>query len=279
MDATAIFGLFLDLPPELRIQIWQEALPNINPALYTYRPGCWEPRLRTESDYDYTPGSDDENWLLEFCHDRLGGARLNIALVSVNREARDVALDWAAKRDVEIRRSGDSQVLIRHFDPERDCMYVSLDDWHAFLAEELEVPYELGWDQLERIFSPQCQVTRLAVPEAFFKLHDTTWRQLDDLLSSFPSVEALYVVSGQLSDMPSPGSHGDLPWRCEIDILQGPEVFWDHENENWLPRDGVKETQNQLCDEVVQPASRELYQGLVYCRKDAFRICKVYLVK
>lgn len=199
--------------------------------------------------------------------------------MSVNREARDVALDWAAERDVETRQGGDSQVLIRHFDPERDCMYVSPDDWYAFLAEELEVPYQLGWDQLERSFASRCQVTRLAVPEAFFKRNDATWRQLDDLMSSFSSVEALYVVSGRLSDMPSPGSYGDPPWRCEIDILQGPEVFWDHENEDWLPRDAVEETQKQLCDEVVQQASQELYQGLIDWRKDAFRICKVYLVK
>lgn len=278
-NATPTFPLFPDLPPELRIQIWQDALPAIGPALYPYKLGCWEPGLRTESDWDYTPGRDDQNWLLEFRHDRLGGARLDIALVSVNTEARDVALAWAAAQGIEVVRGGGggAPVLLRNFDPERDAMYVPPADWPRFLAEEPELPFELGWDRLGRSFAARCAVARAAVPEAFFgHARDAAWRALDDLCSSFSSVEALYVVSGGVSDMPSPGSGGR---RCEVDDLQGPEVVWDHENETWLPRDAGEETQARLCDEVVQQAAQELRQGLIEWRKESFRVCKVYLVK
>ncbi|KAK7744642.1 hypothetical protein SLS53_003529 [Cytospora paraplurivora] len=278
MNATAKFTLFPDLPLELRIQIWQDALPDtIGPGLYSYRPGCWEPRLLTESDYNYTPGDDSMNWALNFHYDRLGSARLNIALVLVNREARDVALDWAARQDVEIRQTGDSQVLIRHFDPERDCMYVSLDDWDAFQREELEVQWNLNnWEISYHI---ECHVTRIAVPEAIFTHKDATWRGLDDFFDGFSSIQALYVVSGQLSDMPSPDSDEDLPWHREIDILQGTEVVWDEENKTWLPQSAVEETQNQVCDEVIQQASQELSKGLAVGVHNPFRICKAYLVK
>ncbi|ROV96077.1 hypothetical protein VPNG_09168 [Cytospora leucostoma] len=280
MTATARFTLFSNLPPELRIQIWQDALPDtIGPGLYRYRPGCWEPRHITESDYNYTPGDDRSNWEINFRYDRLGSARFNNALVSVNREARDVALDWAAKRDVEIRQAGDSHVLLRHFDPERDCMYVSPDDWDAFLTEEIEVPWEFNLDQQDRSYHIECHVTRIAVPEAIFTHKDATWRGLDDLFDGFSSIQALYVVSGPLSDMPSPGSDGDLPGYCEIDILQGTELVWDLENKNWLPQNAVEETQNQVCDEVILQASQELYKGLAVGIHNPFRLCKAYLVK
>lgn len=285
-NATPTFPLFPDLPPELRIQIWQDALPAIGPALYPYKLGCWEPGLRTESDRDYTPGRDDQNWLLEFRHDRLGAARLDIALVSVNTEARDVALAWAAAaaQGIEVVRGGGGTgqpVLLRNFDPERDAMYVPPADWPRFLAEELELPFGLGWDRLGRSFAARCAVARVAVPEAFFgHARDAAWRALDDLCSSFSSVEALYVVSGEEgSDMPSQGSGGRPPWRCEVDDLQGPEVVWDYETETWLPQDAGEEARTRLCDGVVQQAAQELCQGLIDWQKESFRVCKVYLVK
>lgn len=281
MNATASFTLFPDLPPELRTQIWQDALPDvIGPGLYRYKPGCWEPRLLTEGEYGYLPGDDNNNWILEFRHDRLGGARLNIALVSVNREARDIALDWAAKQDVEIRQVGDSQVLIRPFDPERDCMYVSPDDWYGFQIEEIELPWDLGWDRLDRNFEIRCHVTRIAVPEAIFKDKDATWRGLDALVEGFSSVQALIVVSGRLSDMPSPGSDEGPPLHCEIDILQGTEMVWNYENKRFLPGNAVDDTQNQVYDEVIRQASQEVTQGLVkWDHRNPFSICKAHLVK
>jgi len=95
MATTAAFPLFSVLPFEMRDQIWRDALPKpAGPALYFYRGrGCWAAQKLTESDPGYMAGNDGMRF--EFGTDRLNdGCQFDLPLVSVNREARRVALAW-----------------------------------------------------------------------------------------------------------------------------------------------------------------------------------------
>lgn len=227
------FHLFSDLPPELRMQIWQHALSAIHlrPALYKYRPGCWESRRRTEFEWDYTPGDDEANWVLEFRHDKLEG-RFTISLMWVSCESRDATFKWAAaQNDIEVRPgNNDGPMLLRAFDWKCDVIYVAPEDWHEFLGEEIEWPWEHGWDELGRSYSVECHARRLAVHEDFFKDDRFTaeTRYLSDLRTSFSSAEVLYVVTGRF---PKNFPHGSPPWRCELDDARGVGVVWDRGSE------------------------------------------------
>ncbi|KAF3769135.1 hypothetical protein M406DRAFT_28429, partial [Cryphonectria parasitica EP155] len=224
------FPLFPNLPVELRIQIWQNALPdNIGPALYMYKRGCWRHRLLTESEYGYTPtGDENDNWVLEFCYALLGDSQLNITLLFVNSEARDVALAWAAKQapDTRIVEKDSLMMLVRPFKPESDAIYVTVDDWDTFLGEESELPYDLGWDRIDRIYGSHCAVTRLAVPEALFRQKEDHWRCLTDLFISWSCVETLYIVADPQPEMLASTGDESVLLRCEIDEVQGPGLLW-----------------------------------------------------
>jgi hypothetical protein len=88
------FPLFPALPPELRNQIWCEALPDdVKPALFFPKNGLWGLRHLTEADWDYNPDWDEANWNFDWNHKLLDKVQYEVPLVFVNREARSIALD------------------------------------------------------------------------------------------------------------------------------------------------------------------------------------------
>lgn len=276
------FPHFADLPPELRIQIWQHALPkDILPALHMYKPGCWKPYLLSVDHPDYLHSGPQDNWMLHFQHDQLaGGTRLRMALLSVNSEAREVALAWAAKHpSIEIHGESDSNgqpILLCRFDPKRDCMYVCPKDWDDFLREENQLPFELGWDDLGYSFSFECHRLKLAVPKEIFTQRDQSWRGLEDLLGSFSALRALCVVADEMPSIPAL-PHG---WRCEIDSKSGAKICWDYGNTEWHQQ-GHPSEERQLPfeDEMLWQAARELQSGLIFWQTEKFSVRKVSLSK
>jgi hypothetical protein len=91
------FPLFSSLAPELRIQIWRDALPDrIKPALFFYRgQGCWCPRHLTEADNGWVPPEGELNLGLDFRTDLLGDDnQFRVPIYFVNREAHSIALAW-----------------------------------------------------------------------------------------------------------------------------------------------------------------------------------------
>lgn len=91
---SSTFPHFSSLPPELRHQIWREALPDRDgPALYPYRTG--------DAYANPTRGNTDVcNVNFEFRHDLLGPVPVEVQqqLVFVNREARGIALAWVREQ-------------------------------------------------------------------------------------------------------------------------------------------------------------------------------------
>ncbi|KAF9879062.1 hypothetical protein CkaCkLH20_03295 [Colletotrichum karsti] len=283
----ARFTLFQDLPTELRIHIWEDALPDeIKPALYSYKPGCWKPRQMTESEYNYDPSNADNNWLIEFNHRMLGDAPLNIPLLWVNSEARDVVVAWAAKQGLEMRESeGEDKrirgpVPMRPFHPEQDALYVSLDDWDGFMNEVLELPFTLGWDQMDRQFGTQCEVYKVAVPETLFRERDAAWRSLPELFQPCPLVKEVYLVHDPQPDPAadaSLSSSGSVSVQKRYEIVKKAEeleLVWDPEGQVWLEH----AAEAGSLDQFVHQAAEELLQELTNYHIQEFNIRSIHAV-
>lgn len=122
---SSIFPLFSSLPPELRNQIWRDAVPDkVGPALYFYRNGYWCPRRLSKSDKGYDPEKDENNLNFEYRHDLLDDAQFEVPLVFVNLEARGIALAWVREQGIEIRFCENRQhpIFVRPCDPMRDAL-------------------------------------------------------------------------------------------------------------------------------------------------------------
>lgn len=80
------FSLLSSLAPELRSQIWHQALPDsVGSTLYTYKPGCFGPREFEEGDVEYD--ETGEILVMEWRHDLLDDSQFAIPLFFFNREA------------------------------------------------------------------------------------------------------------------------------------------------------------------------------------------------
>lgn len=92
-DTYPSFTCFSDLAGELRNMIWREALPREPaPALVPFMPGCWAPE------------GDEPDLALRFDHRKLEPIRFDLALLLVNREARNIALAWMSERGFDVPR-------------------------------------------------------------------------------------------------------------------------------------------------------------------------------
>ena len=167
---SSTFPLFSRLPPELRNQIWCNAVPDkIGPALYFYREGCWCPRLLSKSDKEYGPEYDENILIFEFCYDLLDDAQFEVPLAFVNREARGIALAWVRKQGIELRSYENRHypIFVRPFDPMRDALYVVLDKWFDFLCEPDNWRFQP--DLFEQLVDLKSDLTRIAVPESLLR--------------------------------------------------------------------------------------------------------------
>ncbi|KAJ0415773.1 hypothetical protein BJY00DRAFT_304611 [Aspergillus carlsbadensis] len=167
MAKTAKFHLFPSLPPELRLQIWHDALPAaLGPAVFPYQTGCWGPRHLTPGDPEYDSLHEDLNLNFEFDHTLLNPLEINIPLFHVNHEARSAALHWVQQQNLTTRFDKQTKQLafLRPFNAETDTLYVSRTQWNDFICEPLERPFEL--DLVERhLGCPGPAFSRLAIDE------------------------------------------------------------------------------------------------------------------
>lgn len=158
---TPTFVNFSALPPELRNQIWADALPRKDGrAIYPYRRWCWHPRPLSKSDTRYT--ENDDNLRLVFQFDLLY-LPVTLPLAAVNREARSIALDWARRHGVKRRfyEELNSYMFVRHFIPNYDTLFIPGG------SKTIEFCHE-PWDRLPGGESAwyELQLRQLAVPEA-----------------------------------------------------------------------------------------------------------------
>lgn len=237
-ESTAGFPHFRKLPPELQGQIWREALPGDikRAALFTWRPGCWGPAFRVETDPDYRTPIDehDRNLILKFNHDRLGYTRIYVPMAAVCAEAYDIAVAWAAEQGVEIHKGveGDGPMFVRPFHPERDVLYVSPRDWDEFISEPMKMPFELDIFK-DQFYGHRSAMSRVAVSELSLGKESI----LLELDLAHQAVRYLYVVADPQPDERSRSGVTSVPWRLEIEHAQAWKLFWVSDHQGIRRRD------------------------------------------
>ncbi|CEJ81846.1 hypothetical protein VHEMI01955 [[Torrubiella] hemipterigena] len=123
--STILFQHFSKLPLELQNQIWDESLPEKDaPAVFFYKPGCWEVHVPVAGDKRFDPDRPGRNWFV-FFEDRLAHTHVCPALLRVNAEARRAALRWAHRLGYKLQWNNRNQpVITRPMDRETDTLYL-----------------------------------------------------------------------------------------------------------------------------------------------------------
>ncbi len=222
---SSVFSLFSSLCPELRTQIWRDALPEgIGPALYSYKKGCWCPRRLIESDEGYDPNNDELNLNLEFRHDLLDNVQYDVPLVFVNREACGIALAWVRQQSIEIRPRKDRQhpVFVRPFDPTSDVLYVAFDKWDDFLTEQYDRQSEP--DLFEKLVNIEANITYIAVPEALLRSETSS---LNEMIQLFSRIEVLFIIVDAPPDLQCADNDIKVQRRWELESTQGGSFLWN----------------------------------------------------
>lgn len=270
------FPLFSSLSPELRNQIWRDALPvKVGPALYFYRKGCWCPRRLSKSNEGYDPENDENNLNFEFGHDLLDDVQFDVPLVVVNREARGIALGWVREQDIEIRPREDRQypVFVRPFDPMRDALYIALDKWNDFLCEPDDRQFQP--DLFGQLVDIKPDLTRIAVPEALLRSEIIT---LPEMFRYFFHLKVLFIIVDAQSDLQSADNDMKVQRRWEFESTQGRAFFWNDNRDSFDFGDSEYIGDEALC-RLIEKANKGLGEGLAKNHIRSFEIRPVFAIR
>ncbi|KAI0468178.1 hypothetical protein F4859DRAFT_216941 [Xylaria cf. heliscus] len=219
------FPLFSNLPPELRNQIWQDALPNrVGAGLYFYKQGCCGPEWVSTLD----GGSDHERstrtMVLEFQHSLLDDARFDIPLAFVSREARSIALAWAEEQGLKVCSSANGPIFLCPFNPRRDVLYIAPDQWDGFLRDHIELWF--GFGLIEQDPEIRSHLERVALPQSLLRSEFST---LLGLFNHYHDLKTLYIVADAPTrvDLPLGGKNDktEIQQRWELALPQSVEAF------------------------------------------------------
>ncbi|RHZ53849.1 hypothetical protein CDV55_100260 [Aspergillus turcosus] len=272
------FPPFSNLPPELRIQIWQASLPEKDsPALIFFKKGCWRLRRLSESEQGYDP-TDPHHPHFYFDPELLDHVEVNVPLFFVNREARAIALAWCHSQGISIRFSGNQQspIFARPFNSEQDVLYVPLDQWDGFLCE----PYD-------RMFSPelldQCVSTYalrlggIAVPEAQVSGNADVLHQLFE----WPYCPAvLYVIVDTPPDLRLEYAGASVQRRWEVQARAGGSLFYNWKDGRGSFEEGVSGySSHEHLYERIKEASEGLSEGITLHNVRSFEVRLVLVVR
>ena len=273
---SSTFPLFSSLAPELRNQIWGDALPDkVGPALHFYRKGCWCPRRLSESDEGYDLENDENNLNFEFCHGLLDDVLFEVPIIFVNREARGIAIAWVLEQGIEIRSGEDGQypVFVRPFDPVRDALYIELDKWNDFLREPDDRQDQP--DIFGQLVDVKPNLTRIAIPEALLRNQVDT---LSEMFRYFFHLEVLFIIVDAQPDLQSLDSDAKAQRRWEFESTQGGAFFWN-EDRGGFDFQGSKYIGNEALYRLIEEASKELGDGLAKNHIHSFEIRPVFAVR
>lgn len=266
-ENPTIFSLFSSLCPELRNQIWHDAMPDIiGPTLYFYKKGCWCPQRLTASDEGYDHDNEDLNLNFVFRHDLLYNAQYEVPLFFVNREARGIALAWVYQQGIELRPDQDRQHpgFVRPFDPEIDVLYVAHESWDDFLTEHYDRQSEP--DLFDKIVNVKANLTHLAVPEALLW---TDADSLNEMIWLFPGIKVLFFLIDAPPDLHYADNDMKVQRRWQLESTQGGSFFWNLDSGGFNIGDS-QYTGHEALYRLIEESGR---QGLG--REIAFRnICR-----
>ena len=273
---SSMFPVFPSLSPELRDQIWGEALPGkVGPALYFYRKGCWLPRRLSKSDKGYDAENDENNLNFEFRHDLLDDIHFEVPLVFVNHEAHGVALAWVRKQGIEIRPREDRQdpIFVRHFDPTNDALYIALDKWDDFLCEPIDRQSQP--DLIEQLVDIKADLTRIAVPEALLRSEVAT---LPEMFRHYFNLKVLFVIANTQPGLQFADKDMKAQWWWEFESTQGGAFIWNVDRGDFDFRDS-KCVGHEALYRLIEEANKGLGVGLVDNHIRTFEIRPIFAVR
>ncbi|MCJ1278049.1 hypothetical protein MMC21_005863 [Puttea exsequens] len=269
------FPLFSSLAPEIRNQIWRDALPDkVGPALYFYKKGCWCPRRRLKSEEDYNHQYEERNLNFEFRLDVLDDSQFEVPLVFVNREARGITLAWVSEQGIEIREENTRHpIFVRPFESTCDALYLELDKWNDFLREPYDRQDEP--DLLEQVVNIKSHLTRIAVPEELLRKEVATLQYMFDW---FNNLRVLYIIVDAQPDLQSADNDMKVQRRWEFESTRGRALCWDDERHDF----DCEDSENTCHEEVyrlIEEARKGLGEGLVRARMHSFEIRPAFAIR
>lgn len=236
---TQTFHPFPRLPPELRLQIWRDALPEKDsPAFTPYQSSGWTLVPASEAMHANNPRHIVE-W--KFHPESLDKIRVKIPLANVNYEARHVAIEWAHKQGIEVLFHGyrECVVFLRPFDPMRDVIWISEDAFEIFTNDCWGVHPSDG-PQASHVSHP-CKVGQFALPESVVMDGDSLY-SLYSAIATFDGDVVMYIVAGE---KPNPTAmfvdHTKVQPRWELcDAQEGEAFVWDRNNKRFEAKGGPR---------------------------------------
>ncbi|RHZ43799.1 2EXR domain-containing protein [Aspergillus thermomutatus] len=271
------FPHFSNLPPELRILIWHEALPQKDsPALIFFKKGCWHLRRLSESEQGYDP-TDPSHPHFYFRPELLDHVEVEVPLYFVNREARRIALAWCREQEISMRFSGNqSPVFARPFNPEHDVLYVPLDQWDGFLCE----PYD-------RMFAPEMldqsvstyalELGGIAVPEAQVLSSASVLHEMFEW-PYWPAV--LYVIVDPPPNLRLEYAGTNVQRRWEIQSRPGGTLFYNWKDGRGSFEDAIGECfGHEALYQRIKEASKGLGEGITLHNVRSFEVRPVSAVR
>uniref|UniRef100_A0A8H7NE80 2EXR domain-containing protein n=1 Tax=Bionectria ochroleuca TaxID=29856 RepID=A0A8H7NE80_BIOOC len=252
------FHLFPKLPPEIRSQIWECALPTLEPGVHFFRAGCWTPRYLTPTDDEYERDDLDYNRYAMFDNTRINKTWLAVSIVDVNREARQAALRWAQGHHLQLCFPQERQelVFLRHYNLEEDTLYVTPGRWERFV-QELMAPDDMRF--MNNSFSLTSYIDRIVIPDSFFEEAIPTLRQMFQT----HDLEALYVSETSLE----PVSDGFDP-SYQYEPSGGSIASWNSELQRFDFEAGNEEMDRTGWRQLLNQAAEALVESFAACRRE-----------
>ncbi|KAF2148513.1 hypothetical protein K461DRAFT_271998 [Myriangium duriaei CBS 260.36] len=215
------FAPFPILPPELRRNIWQEALLEyIKPAFYGWERDLWQPQHDLSD--RLSSSSDDANTcpVLRYRHDLLKGISIKIPLAYVNHEARSETMLAVREHNISITYSQADEetrlavikhntsighsppdeifepVFVRPFNPEMDVLTVHFHGFPPFFHSEVLGAMESMYPDEEEI-DYQSAIKFIALGEPHLQCEHTNMGQgLMQALEFHENIRVLYIIIG-----------------------------------------------------------------------------------
>jgi hypothetical protein len=283
--ACATFHLFPRLPPELRVMIWRESLPEQDaPALFFYKKGC---RLATDAEKtDENDETEDDTFSLSFHHYVFEHVPVRIPLASVNYEARSIALAWVRQQGIQTVFCEERQchVFVRAFDPTRDAIYVSRETLeYTIFCERCEmcIPdlYYIYGDGSRAHTTPDIQ--HVVLPATILD-NDYQARGLSDLFLWKNNTRSISFIVGTPPSLERDAEKGNsgmsLAMNGELRGGHDKAFIWDEECNKFRENRDAWVGGRRLY-KAIRYASSELASQIVYKSPSDFRIQPVYVVR